>query len=603
MSTRAEPTDLSHIVSSDACVAVRRRVIRQLTEALLYEGIVAPRIAEERDGLTFTLAGADAQGAPVAYLCRGRRRPSFGRIRLTDPVVTRVSGGRAEEVTSPAQFLIELALEQTIDPARLAQFIGEIDQTLIKDAQAQVFACADPRPLRGRPYADVESALCDGHPYHPTYKSRIGFDLADNRRFGPEFGPTLQPLWVATHRSHTRTRASAHLDVPTFLRAELGEEVLAGWRRTLERGGRSAADYNLLPVHPWQWERQLAPSLFQDGRDGLLVPLGPAPDLYRPQQSIRTLANFTDPRKASLKQALSIVNTSTARILAPHTVENAAIISDWLANTVAADPFLAGEARPIFLRELLGVAYESPRPALLRDGTYGALSCVWRESLEQHLEPGEAGLPWAALTSIDRDGRPIIDDWVQASSAEVFTRRLLAVSVLPVLHVLVAHGIGLESHAQNMILVHRDGVPVRVALKDFHDGVRFSPAHLARPESAPALCPTPEHHVRVNRNSFVTTDAPTAVRDFVLDAFLHINLGELALFMAERYRLSENWFWSATRELLTAHRQRFSRLAPRFALFELAGPSIAIERLTQRRFFGETGVTEQAAPNPLAGLF
>lgn len=47
-----------------------------------------------------------------------------------------------------------------------------------------------------------------------------------------------------------------------------------------------------------------------------------------------------------------------------------------------------------------------------------------------------------------------------------------------------AEGIATESHGQNIILVHKQGWPTRVLLKDFHDGVRYSPAHLAHPELA-----------------------------------------------------------------------------------------------------------------------
>ncbi len=47
------------------------------------------------------------------------------------------------------------------------------------------------------------------------------------------------------------------------------------------------------------------------------------------------------------------------------------------------------------------------------------------------------------------------------------------------IHMLYYHGIAFESHAQNIMLIHENGWPTRIALKDFHDGVRFKREHLS----------------------------------------------------------------------------------------------------------------------------
>ena len=63
------------------------------------------------------------------------------------------------------------------------------------------------------------------------------------------------------------------------------------------------------------------------------------------------------------------------------------------------------------------------------------------------------------------------------------------------------------------MLIHRDGWPLRIALKDFHDGVRYAERHLARPELRPTLEPLPASHARINRNSFILTEDVDAVRE------------------------------------------------------------------------------------------
>jgi siderophore synthetase component len=184
---------------------------------------------------------------------------------------------------------------------------------------------------------------------------------------------------------------------------------------------------------------------------------------------------------------------------------------------------------------------------------------------------------------------------------ETWLTRLLEASVLPIVHMLYAHGIALESHAQNMVLIHREGMPVRIALKDFHDGIRFSRKHLADPEKCPALRGTPDYHARVNRNSFIETDDPDAVRDFMHDAFFFINIGELALLVADSFGFPEQRFWGLVREVIQRYQQRHSHLAERFALFDLFVPTIEVEQLAKRRLFPDTELRVHRVPNPLSG--
>lgn len=580
--------------------AVRRRAVRQLVEALLYEGLLPAQARAVGGEMEWTVTGRDARGRPVTYRFRGRRRFTFDRVRLTAAPTRQAAGEAATEANAPAQILFELREALGADADRLTRFARELERTVFHDALAQHARVREGRTLRGKAYDDLEGDVMDGHPYHPAYKSRVGFTVADNVAYGPEFRPDIRPLWVAAHRASARREVSRVLDAEAFLRAELGDEVYERFCAAVRRWGERPEDYVWLPVHTWQWER-VAVLFADDLRRRRLILLGTSDDVYRPQQSIRTLANRTAPRKASLKLAMSLVNTSTSRVLAPHTVQNAPRISDWLKGLVARDPYLRDELGVVLLGEVMGVCYD--RPDLLAwgaDEAYGALGCIWRESPHLHLKPGEAAAPFNALCALDLDGRPFIEPWVRAHGLEPWLRRLLEVSVLPIVRFLVAHGVALEAHAQNMLLVHRDGWPVRVMLRDFHDGVRFSRALLAEPAACPALCPTPEAHARVNRNSFVETDDPVLVRDFVLDAFFFINLGELALFLADRLGYPEERFWGLARDVIEGYRARFAHLADRFAYFDPFAPTIGVEQLAKRRLFPDTELRVQAVPNPLA---
>ncbi|GAA0530571.1 siderophore biosynthesis protein [Saccharopolyspora subtropica] len=565
---------------------VRRRVFRQLVSSLVYEGALKTR----QDGEQYVVDGVDAAGAPVRYSFRAVRRFGFGRVSVVSDVLR--DGVQAESVTD---FLAEVRGSLDADPALLPGFARELEETLFKDALSEHVRRELAVDLSTADHDVLESAITDGHRYHPTYKSRLGFDAADNLAYGPEFARPVRPVWLAAHRDITEVTASATV-AGSYVDDQLGEAA-QDFRRRVEQAGADPQDYALVPVHPWQWRQRIARAFADQLRRRQLIVLGEDPHSFLAQQSIRTLACQDDPHRPYLKLSMSIVNTSTSRGLAAHTVHNAPLISDWLHGLVAEDAFLRDEVRPIVLREQLGIAVNPPG-GLLQEDTYGALACIWRESLHRYLEPGERAVPFTGLTACQVDGTPLIDPWVREMGAAEWVRRVARVSAVPLVHLLCRHGVALETHAQNALLVHRDGVPTRVALKDFHDGVRFSRRHLAAPQRCPRLAGTPAHHQ--NRNSFVETDDLGLVTDFLLDAFLFVNLGELGIFLADHYDLAERDFWRLVREELRAYQARFPELAARFALFDVFTPTVEVEKLTTRRLLPDTELRLHTVPNPLA---
>lgn len=576
---------------------VRRRLLRQLLESLLYEGVLAARSTD--DGRC-AVDGSDENGNSVSYLFTAVRRFGFDRVRLGPEPVERCASGGSAEAESPTRLLDEVRDELDADPTRVATFARELEETLVKDALAQYARALRDDVLCGAEYDTLESTITDGHPYHPAYKSRVGFDLEDNLAWGPEFGRAIRPLWLAARRAAATVTVSSTLSETAFLRGQLGAGVVEAFHQQIRRAGADPVDYTLLPVHPWQWRERVSRAFAAQLRNRELIVLGEDPHAHLAQQSLRTLACRDVPTRPYLKLSLSIVNTSTSRGLAPHTVGNAPRISDWLRGVVAGDGYLRDELQLILLDEVMGVAVDpAPVADMVREDTYGALACIWRESLHTRLAPEEQAVPFTGLTARELDGTPLVDPWVRAFDVRRWVEELVAVSVLPLVHLLQAHGIALEAHAQNMVLVHSAGRPQRLAVKDFHDGVRFSRSHLADPGRCPELAGTPEHHT--NRNSFVETDDLGLVTDFLLDALCFVNLGELAMLLADTYGFAEQEFWSVVRTAIRTYQRRFPDLADRFAVFDLFKPSIAVEKLTMRRLLPDTELRLHPVPNPLAG--
>ncbi|WP_308366758.1 MULTISPECIES: IucA/IucC family protein [unclassified Microbulbifer] len=583
--------DVSDVFASPAFVQARRRVLRQLIQALIYEKTLEVSERPEGGEILFSFSGRDRDGEALTYSCRGIRRPGFGRIRLNAEPVIRTDGAGAREADSISRFLDELRGSFTVHPEYLERFKRELESTAVKDAMALQHSARDSRCLREGDYDDVESRLGDAHPYHPCYKSRMGFDVRDNREFGPEFSPIVRPIWLAVRKKHCAAAPCQDALLPT----ELGGSCLEEMRRQLVALGESPDDYRLMPVHPWQWRRVIAEEYGWDLHHRHIVVLGESGDVYRPQQSIRTLANISSPHSCYLKLALNILNTSTTRGLAEHTVVNAPAISEGLKAIAGEDEYLSGRLRTVFLGEIAALSYRSP----VSPAAPGSLACIWRESLHSHLDAGESALPFSAITALDRDGVPLIDPWVRRFGARPWLEQLLQAAVTPLVHMLYAHGIALESHGQNMILLHRGGTPVRVALKDFHDGVRFLRADADRLQHFSLLRETPEEHLGNNRSSYIHAAEADDVRDFLYSAFFSMNLSELALFFSEYYALEESGFWTMTGECIARYQAEFPELEESFSRFDLFARQVAVEAHTRRRLQSEKVLRINRVDNPL----
>lgn len=573
---------------------VEQRVVRQLLQALIYEGVLEAEYGRAQ----FSLTGRGADGKTAHYRCPGRMTDSFGLVKLDGGPVLRATRDEDPRPATLADVCDEI-LGLLPPSERLGAFMEELEQTLLKDLQSHSQPGAPRPPPALRDYDELEGDIMDAHLYHPSYKSRIGFSLEDNRRYGPEFKQPLQLHWLAVHRRSGRVKHSARGGFADLVRHELGEAEYGRFAALLARQDKSIEDYLLLPVHPWQWQQRIATLFHAELAAGDIVALGPGRDSYRAQQSIRTLANHSAPDKAYVKLSLSITNTSTSRILAAHTVMNGPIVTDWLHGLLAQDAY-ARELDFVILGEVLGVSFDYDRlPEQRKARAYGILGAIWRESLHRHLRQGEAAVPFNGLCHVDESGRPLIDPWIARHGVRAWTEHLLQVTVSPIIHMLLAHGIGMESHAQNIVLIHQDGWPARIALKDFHDGVRYSPRHLAQPELAPELVPVPASHARINRNSFIVTDDLDAVRDFSCDAFFFICMAETAIFLARHYALPETEFWAMTARLIRSYQQRHPQHAERFRAFDVFAPTFQVEELTKRRLLGDSEPRFRQVPNPL----
>jgi aerobactin synthase len=524
----------------------------------------------------------------VAYRFAGTAR-IWGNLSVKPDSILRVNGEGAAPADDAVQFMIDAREVLGVAPDTLCTYAKELANTLLADARLMADGVGgDAAELAGQTDAEVQRRLF-GHPKAPANKGRLGWGLADAEAFGPEFGATTQLFWLAASRATCRIALAPDLDEASLLADAIAASERASLEAACEAAGISAATHALLPVHPWQWDNVVAAQFAGEIAAGRLVPLGSFGDPFRPQQSLRTLANAARPEALHVKLPLTVLNTSAWRGVPGKYMAIGAALSDWLSARIARDAALAPA---ILLREVAGMFYPHPHYEQVADAPYKfheLLGAIWRESPEARIGPGRKALMMGALSHRDGAGRPLVSALIARSglSRTAWLGRLFATVVVPLYHFLCRYGVGFLAHGQNVTIVLEGAVPVGVVLKDLQGDLDLVAADFPElatlpPEVARILSRKPPKHLIHH----LQTGHFASVLRFVSDV------------LAEE-GLPEPRFYGILADTLRAYQARHPELAERFALFDLFEPTmprICINRVRLAIGYGD------AANRPVPGL-
>jgi siderophore synthetase component len=388
----------------------RAAILGRLWGALAREpvpGIVGRRV--DGDELVLTLADGRVVAGPAVS---------------AEPFAVAPPGLAVGGQTDPAGLVRALGLGERGErfAVELADSVANL--ALARAGQPEPDGCG-PFLARSPDLAAVEQCVVDGHPLHPSCRTRLGMSPAEVRAYAPEHRPVVDLHAYA---------------VPT--------------ERWLSTG--TGLPPRLL-VHPWQRDHVLA-------RYPWLRPTGETVPT-RPLMSLRTLVPVGDPRW-HLKTSVDVQMTSAVRIVSPAAIHNGPVVSALVARL----------APPVGLQVLREVA----AGAVLVDGQpCRSLAMVRRQAPAPG--PDEVVLPLAALSAPSPgSGRPLVVEAVGTGyrgDPLGFAADLVALLLPPLLRLLHL-GVALEAHGQNTLVGLRAGRPVRLYYRDF-GGVRLSAARLA----------------------------------------------------------------------------------------------------------------------------
>lgn len=546
--------------------AAGARMVAKMLSELLYERLLAAEPAVPGPDSRWRAAAGDA-----VYEFAARPR-LWERLRVEPGSVRR--GGDA--TTDPVRLLLDLAPAIGMAPATTAHLARELRATQLADCHIDASPRHTAAELVELSWAEIEGEM-DGHPWLVPNKGRIGFGHADHLAFAPERRVPLPLRWLAVRSGRGEYRAVAGLDQLRLRALQLDPGTVDRFAAVLRDRGEDPDAFLWFPVHAWQWDHVVLPLFAADLAAGDLAVLGDAPDLHLPQQSIRTLSNVSAPRRLAVKLPLSVLNTLVYRGLPTDRTLAAPAVTELVQGIAAADPFLRDRCRVVLLGEVAAVAVPHRTYEELPGAPYQfreLLGCIWREPLEARLDPGERALSLSALLHVDRRGTPVVAALVERSGmdAAAWLDALLEAVLPPLLHLLYRYGVVFSPHGENAILVHRDGVPTRLAVKDFVDDVNISDRPL--PELA---------GVGPELRSVLLAEPPEWLCQFLWAALFIGHLRYLSDLLEDHLGIPERALWAAVRRTILDHQARFPELAERFELFDLLVPRFARICLNRNR--------------------
>ncbi|MET7672507.1 IucA/IucC family protein [Micromonospora luteifusca] len=483
--------------------------------------------------------------------------------------------------------VIELRGALGLSARVLPVYLEEITSTLAGTAYKLAQAAPSAAELADANFQTIETSMTEGHPCFVANNGRLGFGVDEYHRYAPEAAAPVRLEWLAAHRNHSTFSSAADLDYDTLIDGELDAQTQARFAATMAALGLDLADYHLIPAHPWQWWNKLAVTFAGELAARRLVHLGPGPDVYLAQQSIRTFFNVSEPNRHYVKTALSVLNMGFMRGLSAAYMAATPAINDWLADLIAGDEVLAGTGLTV-IRERAAVGYRHQQYEAATDRTSPyrkMLAALWRESPVPDLAPGRRLSTMAALLHVDDDGGSLAAALIARSglAPEVWLRRYLDAYLTPLLHSFYAHDLAFMPHGENVILVldERDTVE-RVIFKDIAEEIAVM--------STEVDLPTAVERIRVDVPD--DTKLLTIFTD-VVDCFLrHLNA-----VLVEADVLAEDDFWRTVAACATDYFDRVPHLAERVRHYDLFAPEFTLSCLNRLQLRDNQQMIDLADPS------
>lgn len=574
-SSNGTEIDLQDALTPEIWETVSQRLLGKMLSSFMYEDIVSPVPDLETEHNDERTRYRLPMGNDSAYRFEASDR-LMDSYHIHAPIERRSDAdGEWHSTTDPIRFLRDLQATIDIDSLTAGNLIREYNNTLLADAHIEARSRKQRETdLTDLDYAQLEGEM-DGHPWITYNKGRLGWGYDAYRSYAPEQKQPITLSWAAITREKATFTAVDGISHESLVRNELGDHYHQ-FRDQLRSKGLDPDAYYFVPVHDWQWDNSIVQLFPGDIATNDIVPLGEGPDRYLAQQSVRTFVNIDSLSRHHVKLPMRILNTLVWRGLPGERTELAPTITEYIKGLYEDDEFLSEECDLILPGEIAGINYDHEDFTAIDGAPYQyceLLGSIWRESIYTFIEDDEQPITLAALLHVDGD-TPYISQLVEQSdlTLEEWLDQFFDVVLPPLLHCLYQYGTVFSPHGQNTILVLKDSVPHRLAVKDFVDDVNVSDQPLPELEALPDAL----HNV-------LRKEPPEGLCQFIFSGLFIGVFRYVADILETHHAYDEERFWQQVRKRILQYQSRFPELEERFELFDLLRPEFTKLCLNRNR--------------------
>lgn len=488
-------------------------------------------------------------------------------------------------------FIQSFAVEAEVKPFTQAYLIKEMNNTWLAEAHLYDESRLSSQDILKATHYQIEGML-RGHPWLVMSKGRMGFGYDDYLNAAPEIAPQIKVLWLAVHRDLAEFRSTDHWTAEQLYQHELDSAELEKFIQLVKQKNLNPRDYFLIPVHDWQWNQWIVATYANEIVNQRIIELELSQDDFVPMQSIRTLCNISHPQRHYIKLPVSIFNTAVYRGLPSKRNLAAPAVTQWLQNILKSDPLLQA-TRVIFLGEVATLTIQQPCYDQIEGAPYQfkeLFGCLWRESVDSHLSENEKVLSQAALLHRDVNGESILKTLITASglSPIQWLKHFVQVSITPLLICLYRYGLAFSPHGENTMLVHENGIPKALVLKDFIDDVNIVDQDFPELANLPA------------EGSILLRHPAAELSHFIFTGLFMVHYRYIAnVFLEDFKAYSELDFWQTVSTVIEEFHEGHQQLRDRIEQFSMLRGEYEKICLNRVRLFTTSYNDESERPIPV----
>ena len=489
------------------------------------------------------------------------------------------------------EFIVAMSDSSNVKPFTKAYLIKEMNNTWLAEAHLFNETRLPSIAVLTEPHYKVEGML-RGHPWLIMSKGRMGFGYDDYLSAAPELSPEVKVLWLAVHRDLAEYRSTEDWSACGLYQHEFDANELQQFINILQEKNLDPQNYFLIPVHAWQWHQWLVPTYANEIVDQKIIELNISQDSYVPMQSIRTLCNTSNLQRHYIKLPVSIFNTAVYRGLPSKRNLAAPAVTAWLKRIHQQDQDLQNTG-VIFLGEVATLTIHQPCFDRIDGAPYQfkeLFGCLWRESVDRYIDSSQQVLSQAALLHRDISGQSILSVLIKASglSPLAWLAQFAQVCMSPLLLCLYRYGLAFSPHGENTMLVHENGVPKAMVLKDFIDDINLVDEDFPELAQLPSEADLLLRHEATDLSHFIFTGLFMVHYRYICNVFLQ-----------DYPEYSEFDFWQTISNTIVEFNQKHPELAERADKFAMLRPTYTKICLNRVRLFTTSYNDEAERPVPV----